>query len=54
MGSRLRGGTSVGDLPTSSVSAVQLIPETMCSAPTAPVRATASRKYMIGLSTLIV
>jgi hypothetical protein len=36
-GSRLRGGTSVGDLPTSSVSAVQLIPETVCSAPTAPV-----------------
>ena len=28
-GSRLPGGTSVGDLPTSSVSAVQLIPETM-------------------------
>ena len=25
-GSRLPGGTSVGDLPTSSVSAVQLIP----------------------------
>ena len=25
-GSRLRGGTSVGDLPTSSVSAVQLVP----------------------------
>jgi hypothetical protein len=35
-GSRFRGGTSVGDLPTSSVSAVQLIPEKACSAPTAP------------------
>jgi hypothetical protein len=34
-GSRLPGGTSVGDLPTSSVSAVQLIPETMGSARTA-------------------
>jgi hypothetical protein len=30
--------TSVGDLPTSSVSAVQLIPETMCSARTPPVK----------------
>ena len=29
--------TSVGDLPTSSVSAVQLIPETLCSVPTPPV-----------------
>ena len=29
--------TSVGDLPTSSVSAVQLVPETMCSARTHPV-----------------
>jgi hypothetical protein len=28
---------SVGDLPTSSVSAVQLVPETMCSARTHPV-----------------
>ena len=28
--------TSVGDLPTSSVSAVQLIPETVCSVPTPP------------------
>ena len=37
-GSRLPGGTSVGDLPTSSVSAVQLVPETMGSARTAPVR----------------
>ena len=26
-GSRLPGGTSVGDLPTSSVSAVQLVPQ---------------------------
>ena len=39
-GSRLRGGTSVGDLPASSVIAVQLIPETMCSARTPPVRFT--------------
>ena len=30
-GSRLPGGTSVGDLPTSSVSAVQLILEKACS-----------------------
>ena len=36
-GSRLPGGTSVGDLPTSSASAVQLIPQTMCSARTPPV-----------------
>jgi hypothetical protein len=32
-GSRLPGGTSFGDLPTSSVSAAQLIPEKACSAP---------------------
>jgi len=31
-----RHRTSVGDLPTSSVSAVQLIPEKACSAPTPP------------------
>ena len=36
-GSRLPGGTSVGDLPTSSVSAVQLVPRTMGSARTHPV-----------------
>ena len=36
-GSCLPGGTSVGDFPTSSVSAVQLVPQTMCSARTPPV-----------------
>ena len=36
-GSRLRGGTSVGDLPTSSVSAVQLVPGPLGSGPTPPV-----------------
>ena len=36
-GSRLPGGTSVGDLPTSSASAVQLILELVGSAPTPPV-----------------
>ena len=35
-GSRLPGGTSVGDLPTSSVSAVQLVLQYMCSARTPP------------------
>jgi len=34
-GSRLPGDTSVGDLPTSSVSAVQLVPRALGSAPTA-------------------
>ena len=38
-GSRLPGGTSVGDVPTSSASAVQLIPEKACSARTPPVGA---------------
>ena len=37
IGSRLPGGTSVGDLPTSSASAVQLVPETLCSKATPPV-----------------
>ena len=32
--------TSVGDLPTSSVSAVQLVPQTLGSEPTPPVRRT--------------
>ena len=36
-GSCLPGGTSVGDLPTSSASAVQLVPEYMGSARTHPV-----------------
>ena len=36
-GSSARRGVAVGDLPTSSVSAVQLVPETMCSARTPPV-----------------
>jgi hypothetical protein len=36
-GSRLPGGTSFGDLPTSSVSAAQLIPEKACSEKTPPV-----------------
>ena len=36
-GSRLPGGTSVGDLPTSSVSALQLVPEKACSKATPPV-----------------
>ena len=36
-GSRLRGGTSVGDLPTSSISAAQLIPEKACLEQTHPV-----------------
>ena len=36
-GSRLPGGTSVGDLPTSSASAPQLVPEYMGSARTHPV-----------------
>ena len=36
-GSRLPGGTSVSDLPTSSASAVQLIPEKVGYAPTTPV-----------------
>ena len=35
-GSSARRGVAVGDLPTSSVSAVQLVPETMCSARTPP------------------
>ena len=39
-GSRLPGGTSVGDLPTSSVSAVQLVPGTLRSAPTPPLLVT--------------
>jgi hypothetical protein len=36
-GSSARRGVAVGDLPTSSVSAVQLIPEKACSARTHPV-----------------
>ena len=36
-GSSARHGVAVGDLPTSSVSAVQLVPQTMCSARTHPV-----------------
>ena len=35
-----RRGVAVGDLPTSSVSAVQLVPETLCSARTHPVKRT--------------
>jgi hypothetical protein len=38
MGSSAARVTSVGDLPASSVSAVQLILQTMCSARTPPVR----------------
>ena len=37
-GSSARHRVAVGNLPTSSVSAVQLVPEYMCSAPTAPLR----------------
>ena len=36
-GSRLPGGTSVGDLPTSSASALQLILQKVCSVQTHPV-----------------
>ena len=36
-GSSARRGVAVGDLPTSSVSAVQLVPQTLCSEPTPPV-----------------
>ena len=35
-GSSARHRVAVGDLPTSSVSAVQLVPEYMCSAQTPP------------------